>query len=822
MLGSRFNRGLRWFEDSGLAIVGAVSTLVILWLSASFWYEAYQLRKDSVRFTQGITLENTLSELSEALGHERATLLLDKPQPASTALGNQSGTPLTPADELTQQLNNTLQSFQLTHTTATVMLNQQIQRFEEYYQSVQHYNQESQPTNARVQGLASTDSNPNDAYAQRLAQYQLYSNLNEHLTAMVRSVDAAFFTNRNNEKVASVRDLRRSFWTLSTASTELEIQIDREMEALLRATASTSQAEQEVDAQAIFIKLAYHYHQIDADIEGLSKAVQAYHSEHPIRVKFDALSEWHNRYYKTTIERIISPSIKPRNNQALFTEWVNLRHARVAKHQDLWIDSSKLIQADAESLMSQATRNLTIDTALLLLCVLMGSYIGITVKQIKYRAEYDELTHLLNRPRFSYLLSSEIDRLGSDRSPLALVVINLPKYDEINETLGREHGDTLLKETASRLRGLAGNDLFVARYGEAQFTVLLSCKDQNDALVLGQDIHGQIGHPITVKERLFDMDMKVGIAMYPSHASDANELKNAADFALLQTKVDNQTSVELYDLAMAEKLRYRLEVESELLNAIEQDQLELHYQPQISTVENHSNRLEALIRWQHPERGFMSPIEFLSIAEQGGYMPLLGDWVMREAIRQCADWNGAKNSDPITVAVNVAADQFIQKNFVQTTLQYLEDYQLDSKYLEVEITESLLIQDIDQVTQALNELRMHGINIALDDFGTGYSSLSQLHTLPIDILKIDRAFVSRLDCPFKPSTTVTSTIIRMAKDYGLEIVAEGAETEAQVLTLNRMGADLIQGFFYSKPVPANDVISVLGSLNHALKYSKSA
>lgn len=822
MLSSRLNRGLRWFEDSSLAVVGAVSTLVILWLSASFWYDAYQLRKVAVRFTQGIAIENTLSELSVALGHERAALLLDRPQRAPTEPGNQSSTPATPTDELTQQLKNTLQNFQLKPTAATVKLNQQIQRFEDYYQAVQHYNQEAQKTTTSAQSLAPNTSSSNDAHAQRLAQYQHYSNLNEHLMAMVRSADTAFFTNKNNDNIATVRDLRRSFWALDTDSTELEIQIDREVEALLRATANTSAAEQERNAQASFIKLAHRYHQIDAAIEGLDQAVQAYHSQHPILVNFDALSQWHDQHYKTIIERIISPSIQATNNQAIVTEWVTLRQTRAAKHQDLWIDTSELIQATTASLMSRANRNLTIDTALLLLCVLMGGYIGTTVKRIKYRAEHDELTDLLNRSRFSYLLNKEIELLDSEHSPLALVVIDLPKYDEINDTLGREHGDTLLKETACRLKGLAGNDLYVARYGEAQFTVLLGCKNQNDALVLGQNIHRQIGHPITVNERLFDMDVKLGIAMYPNHASDATELKNAADFALLQTKVESQTSVELYDSTMAEKLRYRLEVESELLNAVEQNQLELHYQPQISTAKNHSNRLEALIRWQHPERGFMSPGEFLSIAEQGGYMPLIGDWVMREAIRQCAEWNSARDSDPILVAVNVAADQFIQKDFVQSILQYLEDYQLDSKYLEVEITESLLIKDIDQVTQALNELRNHGINISLDDFGTGYSSLSQLHTLPIDILKIDRAFVSRLDCPTNPSTTVTSTIIRMAKDYGLEIVAEGAETDAQVRTLNRMGADLIQGYFYSKPVPADDVISVLDSINHALKYPKSA
>jgi len=195
---------------------------------------------------------------------------------------------------------------------------------------------------------------------------------------------------------------------------------------------------------------------------------------------------------------------------------------------------------------------------------------------------------------------------------------------------------------------------------------------------------------------------------------------------------------------------------------------------------------------------------------------------MREAIRQCAEWNRIEDTAPIGVAVNVSADQITQKNFVNTVHTYIDQFQLDPHLLEVEITESLLIQDIELVTQALNSLRSTGIKVSLDDFGTGYSSLSQLHNLPIDVLKIDRAFVSRLDLTDNPSIGMMSTIISMAKEYSLEIVAEGAETDSQIQMLNELGVDLIQGYYYSKPVPASDVLSVLSSINRSLAYTQSA
>ncbi len=594
------------------------------------------------------------------------------------------------------------------------------------------------------------------------------------------------------------------------------------MEALLRKTGDVSTFEQDTNAQASTVRLAHRYHQIDADIEGFIEAIKSHKNEHTILSKFEALSQWHNQHYKTAIERIITPSIQAKDKQALVSKWVELRKTRAQIHQDLWAESSDLTQAVTDALMQKANRNLIIDTGLVLLCVIMGMFIGMKVKRIKYRAEHDELTKLLTQSRFSYLLRNELDSLDTSSSLLALMVIDLPKYDEISDTLGREHGEALLQETADRLRLISKDHVLTARYREAQFTVLYGCKDVDDALVAGKRLYDEINEPVNVNERLLDAGIKVGIAVYPDHGENSKELENAADFALLQPQTDNQNKVSLYDLDMAEKLRYRIEIESELPNAVDQNELQLHYQPQICTNENRSNRLEALIRWQHPTRGFMPPGEFLSIAEQGGYMPLIGNWVMREAIRQCAEWNSTSGADPVMVAVNVAADQFIQKDFVETVLTYLYAHKLDAKFLEVEITESLVIQDIDQVTQALKALRDNGIKISLDDFGTGYSSLSQLHTLPIDILKIDRAFVSRLDCSSNPSTTVTSTIIRMAKDYGLEVVAEGAETDAQVNALRRLGADLIQGYYYSKPVPAADVISVLESINHSLNYTKSA
>jgi len=439
----------------------------------------------------------------------------------------------------------------------------------------------------------------------------------------------------------------------------------------------------------------------------------------------------------------------------------------------IWHDTNQYFNNVTDSVLLKSNRNLVIDSVLLIMSLIMGLWIYQAIRTIKFQAEHDSLTLLPNRLSFYPKLYENIEQADTDKNKLALI------------------------------------------------TALFVCNSEYDAQQQAMNIRNHLAEQIIVDGRSFDVGACVGMALYPDHATQGEELQMAADFAMLTSRAEDSASVAFYSAEMASKLQYKIEIESELIQAIAQDELELHYQPKFNTAKACVNSLEALVRWNHPLRGFMSPGEFLSIAETSGYMPLLGDWVLRAAIRQAAIWNKT-SSHPISVAVNVAANQFVEDHFAKKVEQHLAEFDLQADLLEIEITESLLLQDLDNVLIVLKELRSMGIKIAMDDFGTGYSSLSLLHSLPLDTLKIDRSFVSRLNNTENPSTTVTSTIVNMARAYGLEIVAEGAETEEEVTILMGMEVDYIQGFYYSKPVPAQDVPDVMNSIADFANQSRVA
>jgi len=391
----------------------------------------------------------------------------------------------------------------------------------------------------------------------------------------------------------------------------------------------------------------------------------------------------------------------------------------------------------------------------------------------------------------------------------------------ISDTLGHSIGEAIIKTIASRIQTFASDSTFVAHFGNAKFAVVLEDGGTNRYLQIAQNIQRELQKEFNLDGRNFILDWNVGISQFPDDGKTSEELEVAADFALMQAKTQKPGSLVSYDLALANQLKHRLEIESELLTAISENQFVLHYQPQFDVHKNCVNRVEALIRWEHPERGFMPPMEFLTISEQSGHMPVIGAWVLNEAVRQASVWC-SERPEPINVAVNVSVDQLIRTDFVPSVLQALSTHRLDPSHLEIEITESMFIDDMDRITNTLQELRALGIKISMDDFGTGYSSLSQLHDLQLDIIKIDRSFVCRMDCEENSSTPVVLTILQIAREYELEVVAEGAETAAQVSLLKDLNVDFIQGYYFSKPVCAADIPKTLDEINSSYPIVRAA
>ena len=281
---------------------------------------------------------------------------------------------------------------------------------------------------------------------------------------------------------------------------------------------------------------------------------------------------------------------------------------------------------------------------------------------------------------------------------------------------------------------------------------------------------------------------------------------------MYNAKQSGRTAITAFNKEIADQFEKRTTIERDLPFAIENNELELYYQPQINLFDDAVYSVEALIRWNHPKRGLISPVEFVGVAEECGLMPALGDWVLNEACRQSAEWNNVQNLS-IRVAVNVSVHQITQVDFVENVLNAVKRHSLATDFLELEITESVVMSDVDWIVNCLNSIKNQGIKIALDDFGTGYSSLSQLQSLPLDTLKIDRSFISSIDDDSVSTRSITATIASIAEIYGLETVAEGIETAKQLAEIRRLGIDIAQGYYYSKPVMKEEVVRVIANIN---------
>jgi len=315
-----------------------------------------------------------------------------------------------------------------------------------------------------------------------------------------------------------------------------------------------------------------------------------------------------------------------------------------------------------------------------------------------------------------------------------------------------------------------------------------------------------------VEEGLVVIDTSVGYSVYPDDAQTIQELQITSDFAMFSAKQAGRKTIQPYDRDIAAKFENRVVIEKDLQIAIENNHLELYYQPQVNFNNNNVDAVEALLRWNHPTQGMVQPDNFISIAEETGLMPTLGNWVLNEACRQTAEWKKNTNKS-IRVAVNVSVHQIVQTDFVQSVFDAIDRHDIPAECLELEVTESVVMTDINWIIKSLTALKERGIKIALDDFGTGYSSLSQLQELPLDTLKIDRSFIDKLDSESDNMKSITATIATIAQIFKLETVAEGIETEDQLIEANKLGIDMAQGYYYSRPVSSNELIDTINKID---------
>jgi diguanylate cyclase (GGDEF)-like protein len=427
--------------------------------------------------------------------------------------------------------------------------------------------------------------------------------------------------------------------------------------------------------------------------------------------------------------------------------------------------------------------------------------------QVDWLAYYDTVTQLPNRALFEDRLTQAVSVAKAAHQSLGVLFISLDQFKKVNDSLGHGPGDILLREFAERLNSCITQSDTVARFGSDEFALL---RTQIDGT---KDVIETIGSLSQVLKFSFDLPghelfatASVGVSLFPLDGEDCQTLLKNAGAALYKAKRSGGANYQFFTADMHELATKRLELESNLRKAIQNEEFLVHYQPRVSVDSLTITGVEALVRWQHPQLGLISPSEFIPLAEDAGLIVPIGEWVLRTACMQAQRWRD-QGIAPIQIAVNISARQFHDQDFSQTVIRTLEETGLSPKYLELEVTESSIMQDAGFAAGMLSRLKSMGINISIDDFGTGFSSLASLKRLPIDALKIDKSFVREATSDPDDAALVMA-IITLAHNLRLKVVAEGVETEDQLRFLQLLRCDEIQGYFFSKPLPAETLATV--------------
>jgi diguanylate cyclase (GGDEF)-like protein len=425
-------------------------------------------------------------------------------------------------------------------------------------------------------------------------------------------------------------------------------------------------------------------------------------------------------------------------------------------------------------------------------------------------SHHDSLTGMPNRIllRDRFEQAKAVSKRYS--SNIAILCLDLDDFQQVNDSLGHASGDCLIVQVVERLHGCIRESDTVSRQGGDEFIVLLGDMGDLDAIeVIAQKIIYAFNKSFMIKENMLSITVSIGIAIYPNDGKDFDKLFSQADTALRQAKADGKNTYHFFTERMNTDALEHLQLQGQMRQAILNQEFLLYYQPQIDTFSGEVVGAEALIRWQHPQRGLVPPFTFIPLAERSGLIVPLGEWVLHEACRQAQAWRETKGFPSLVMAVNLSALQFKRGNIVETVGKTLERSGLPPECLELELTESVLLHDIDIVLETLHGLKEIGVKLSIDDFGTGYSSMSYLKRLSVDKLKVDQSFVRDMG-EDSDDAAIVKAIIQLGHTMQLNVIAEGVETEEQFRLLKKLGCNEVQGYLFSRPIPADDFASLYG------------
>jgi diguanylate cyclase (GGDEF)-like protein len=435
--------------------------------------------------------------------------------------------------------------------------------------------------------------------------------------------------------------------------------------------------------------------------------------------------------------------------------------------------------------------------------------------QISFMAHHDQLTGLPNRSLLKDRLTQAMLQTERHNPWVSVVFIDLDNFKSVNDSLGHSAGDQLLRIVARRMVDCIRPIDAVVRLGGDEFVVLLvDLPDSPDALSTTLErIRITIAEPMTIDGQSLHITCSMGVATFPHDGSDPETLLSNADAAMYKVKEAGRDGFQFFTADMNNSAHERLALKDAMRSGLARSEFYLLYQPQVDLRSGRVFAAEALVRWKHPTRGTVPPDDFIPLAEETGLIVTLGDWVLREACRQNKAWQDAGLA-PITVCVNVSARQFHDKGWTNRVLRALEESGLEARYLELELTESLVMRDVEQVVTTMRELQAAGVQFAIDDFGTGYSSLSALKSLPVSRLKIDQSFVRNLALD-EDDRSIAAAVISLGQRLNMKVIAEGVETDAQLTFLRDSQCDEIQGYHFSRPINSDAIVDLMKFTPHS-------
>ena len=791
-------------SSKNLIFVSFIFSGMVFWLGSHYLSDALTHFSSSLSLQRSVSPEKTLFEISKSLDHQRTAVqriliesqnfsddrgLLSDLSHSTKKLFDQVRSEIVPADSE--------HSSKLHHRYGKDSLETLLQEFDDSFKRMSITSsilvrQVYLPLAARDEGI-------------RMKLFDAYSDL-------VKSVDEIRKTNhglpdKDYIDVLSAHDKKNVIWELNESINQISTLLEGYLLLIQNSPDAT------MNKENLELRILQQHERAQ---QALSYLTQLTQNNDNAGISRDAVLEVSNQYnavFRLETEKTLLINPHKINVAKSLASWKIVSKQTKDQVQQLVDAALSNTISTAESIRLRARMNFLSSLLIVLFCVVMGYVTYRIARRVQHQADFDQLTDLPNRRYFQDELESLFRKTNITRNEkLVLMTLDLNGFKAINDTLGHVAGDQLLKQVSERLRSVADDSKAIARMGGDEFAISYRFEQADQPYQFACKLREVFNAPFNLEDSLAEVDTSIGYSIYPDDASTVIELQKTSDFAMYNAKQSGRMAITAFNQEIANQFEKRTMIERDLPFAIENNELELYYQPQISLDYDEVYSVEALIRWNHPQRGLISPVEFVGIAEECGLMPALGDWVLNEACRQSAEWNNTQNLS-IRVAVNVSVHQITQADFVENVLNAVKRHSLPTEFLELEITESVVMSDVDWIVKCLNRIKDHGIKIALDDFGTGYSSLNQLQALPLDTLKIDRSFISRIDDDSISTRSITATIASIAEIYGLETVAEGIETAQQLSEVRRLGIDVAQGYYYSKPVMKDEVADVIANID---------